>query len=410
MSSEIAEMERSVDTAPVDWQQTTLGGALAKSAGGGTPPRDVEAYWNGDIPWASVKDVVKGEGSIPEETITSAGLANSTSKLIPAGTNIFAARMGVGAVVRYPFSVAINQDLIALTPSPALDPGYLFYWLQSRKGGFVAVATGTTVKGIRKDVLLSFPMLLPPLDEQRRIAEVLRSVDEAIASESEYEQQAKVVRRAFLHEHFHMGDWADGSPLPDGWQLLLLDQVAVRGSGHTPNKKIPEYWNGGIKWVSLQDTKRLDNVYISETAQQISADGISNSSAVLHPAGVVVISRDATVGRSAITAEAMAVSQHFIAYRCGSDLDNHYLYYWLQRMKPVFERVGAGSTIKTIGLPFFKGLRIALPPLGLQTEIASALLDMDQSIMACQRTLTSLVKIKAALMSDLLSGRVRVPA
>ncbi|MEZ5748890.1 MAG: restriction endonuclease subunit S [Caenibius sp.] len=110
MSSDVAELVRPVDAVPVDWRQTTLGGALAKSEGGGTPPRDVAAYWNGDIPWASVKDVVKGEGSTPEETITPTGLANSTSKLIPAGTNIFAARMGVGAVVRYPFPVAINQD------------------------------------------------------------------------------------------------------------------------------------------------------------------------------------------------------------------------------------------------------------------------------------------------------------
>lgn len=410
MSSDVAELVRPVDAVPVDWRQTTLGGALAKSEGGGTPPRDVTTYWNGDIPWASVKDVVKGEGSTPEETITPTGLANSTSKLIPAGTNIFAARMGVGAAVRYPFPVAINQDLMALTPSPALEPGYLFYWLQARKESFVAVATGTTVKGIRKDVLLSFPMVLPPLDEQRRIAEVLRSVDEAIAAEQQHEAQTKAVRAALLYEHFHLADWAGDDPLPDGWQLALLDQVAKRGSGHTPNKKIADYWNGGIKWVSLQDTKRLDQVYIAETAQQISEQGIANSSAVLHPDGMVVISRDATVGRSAITVGPMAVSQHFIAYCCGPKLDKHYLYYWLQRMKPVFERIGAGSTIKTIGLPFFKGLRIALPPLARQQETAAMMLDVDQSILASGQSIATLSNLKTSLMSDLLSGRVRVPA
>lgn len=108
MSSDVAELERVVHDQPTNWTLTTLGGALEKSEGGGTPPRDVEEYWNGDIPWASVKDIVKGEGFVPEEKITPAGLANSTSKLIPAGTNIFAARMGVGAVVRYPFPVALN--------------------------------------------------------------------------------------------------------------------------------------------------------------------------------------------------------------------------------------------------------------------------------------------------------------
>jgi type I restriction enzyme S subunit len=130
----------SMSEIPQAWRATTLGGALGRSEGGGTPPRDVEDYWSGNIPWASVKDIVKGEGFTPEETITPAGLAHSTSKLIPAGTNIFAARMGVGAVARYPFPVAINQDLVALTPSSELDPDYLFYWLQARKAAFVAVA------------------------------------------------------------------------------------------------------------------------------------------------------------------------------------------------------------------------------------------------------------------------------
>jgi type I restriction enzyme S subunit len=410
MSSEVIELASSLDTVPDGWRETTLGVALAKSEGGGTPPRDVEAYWNGDIPWASVKDVVKGEGFAPEETITAAGLANSTSKLIPAGTNIFAARMGVGAVVRYPFPVAINQDLMAFTPSPDLDPGYLFYWLQARKAAFAAVATGTTVKGIRKDVLLSFALSLPPLDEQRRIAEVLRSVDAAIASNRQYLTQVGSVRAALLQQYFHMADWADGKPLPEGWAMPLLDEVATRGSGHTPNKKIETYWNGGIKWVSLQDTKKLDQVYISNTAQQISEDGIRNSSAVLHPDGVVVVSRDATVGRSAITVGPMAVSQHFIAYRCGDALNNHYLYYWLQRMKPVFERVGAGSTIKTIGLHFFKSMRISLPPLKQQSDIANVMLDADKAIMSAADTIQRLTSMKTTVMSDLLSGRVRVPA
>lgn len=410
MSSKVADLDRAVDDRSTAWRKTRLADALAKSEGGGTPPRNIPEYWNGEIPWASVKDVVKGSGFAPEESITPAGLVNSASKLIPADTNIFAARMAVGSVVRYPFPVAINQDLVALTPSSELNAGYLFYWLQAHKASFAAVATGTTVKGIRKDTLLSTPILLPPVAEQWRIVEVMRSVDEAIASQRRYEAQAKLARAALLHEHFHMADWASGVPLPEGWQLMLLDEVATRGSGHTPNKKIADYWNGGVKWVSLQDTKRLDQVYISETTQHISEQGIANSSAVLHPDGVVVISRDATLGRSAITVSPMAVSQHFIAYRCGASLDKHYLYYWLQRMKPVFERIGAGSTIKTIGLPFFKGLRIALPPLGVQQETAVVMLDVDRDIMANRQTLANLAGLKASLMSALLSGRARVPA
>lgn len=101
--------------------------------------------------------------------------------------------------------------------------------------------------------------------------------------------------------------------LPEGWRLRLLDHVAKRGSGHTPSKDFPEYWNGGIKWVSLADSSQLDQGLIAKTDKEISETGIRKSSAVLHPAGTVVLSRDAGVGKSAVLGEAMAVSQHFIA-------------------------------------------------------------------------------------------------
>jgi type I restriction enzyme S subunit len=161
--------------------------------------------------------------------------------------------------------------------------------------------------------------------------------------------------------------------LPEDWDVVLMDSVAKRGSGHTPDKQHPEYWDGEIKWVSLKDSDRLDALYICDTASTITAAGIANSSAIMHPAGTVVLSRDAGVGKSAIMRDAMAVSQHFIAWQCGPRLDNHFLYYWLQSKKPEFERIAFGNTIKTIGLPYFKKLKIPLPPVQEQQMVAAAL-------------------------------------
>ena len=151
--------------------------------------------------------------------------------------------------------------------------------------------------------------------------------------------------------------------IQEEWKVTLLDNAAKRGSGHTPDKKHPEYWNGNIKWISLADSDALDNIYISDTFAKITPLGIANSSAVLHPAGTVVLSRDAGIGKSAIMSTAMAVSQHFMAWRCGPQLDNKFLYYWLQREKPEFERIGIGNTIKAIGLLYFRNLKIPFPPL-----------------------------------------------
>ena len=86
--------------------------------------------------------------------------------------------------------------------------------------------------------------------------------------------------------------------LPSGWTVGRLDEVTVRGSGHTPNQKYPDYWNGGIPWVSLADLSQLDKPVISETAKEISREGLRRSSAVLHPRGTVMMSRDAGVGKS----------------------------------------------------------------------------------------------------------------
>ena len=85
--------------------------------------------------------------------------------------------------------------------------------------------------------------------------------------------------------------------IPAGWKYDLLDKFAVRCSGHTPSKSFSEYWNGGIKWISLADSYRLDKGYVYETDNEISEAGIKNSSAELHPAGTVVISRDAGIGK-----------------------------------------------------------------------------------------------------------------
>lgn len=201
---------------------------------------------------------------------------------------------------------------------------------------------------------------------------------------------------------------SDVGMIPEDWEVVLLDSVAKRGSGHTPDKKHPEYWDGDIKWISLKDSDRLDAVYITNTVAKITPTGIANSSAVLHPAGTVVLSRDAGVGKSAITTDVMAVSQHFMAWQCGPRLNNHFLYYWLQTEKPEFERIAMGNTIKTIGLPYFKSLKIPLPPLTEQCAMVTALSDFDRLITSLDRLITKKWNIKQVTAQLLLTGKTRL--
>ena len=265
-----------------------------------------------------------------------------------------------------------------------------------------------------------------PLTEQIKIAEVLDTLDTTIRQTEAIIDKLKQVKQGLLHDLLTRGIDDNGElrpsqseaphlykesalgPIPQAWCVELLDEVAIRGSGHTPSKDVKSYWNGGIRWVSLADSHRLDRIYIDTTDKEISELGIANSSAVKHPAGTVVLSRDAGVGKSAILASEMAVSQHFMAWDCGDRLNNRYLYFKLQHMKPAFEAIALGSTVKTIGLDYFKKLRVAVPGRPEQGVVAAIMMDAEQTIRRHLVELGKLRELKSGLMDDLLTGRVRV--
>lgn len=288
------------------------------------------------------------------------------------------------------------------------------------------VAQGTTFEAINKNDLLSLSLRLPPKEEWPQIAKILDTLDTAIHETEAIIAKLKAVKQGLLHDLLTRGIAANGelrppqaeaphlykqSPLgwiSKEWDVRRLDAVAARGSGHTPSKGISSYWNGGVKWVSLADSHRLDQIYIHETDKEISEIGIANSSAVLHPEGTVILSRDAGIGKSAVLGCDMAVSQHFMAWRCGEKLNNLFLYFYLQWEKPKFESIAIGSTIKTIGLPFFKNYEIALPLRWEQDEAAAILMEAEQGLSAHRIEIEKLRQQKSALMDDLLTGRVRV--
>lgn len=98
----------------------------------------------------------------------------------------------------------------------------------------------------------------------------------------------------------------------------------------------------------------------------------------------------------------MAVSQHFIAWICNSGkLSNWFLYFVLQKLKPVFEQIATGSTIKTIGMPFFNAMRITVPSFAEQQRIADCLSALDARIAAEAGKLAALKTHKKGLMQQL---------
>lgn len=308
--------------------------------------------------------------------------------------------------------VESTVDLPCFDVSEELNSQFLLEYVQRKvfykKLGEIADG-GRKARRIQVEMFLSFPVYLPPQSvEQDKIADCLSSLDDLIAAEDRKLAALRDHKNGLMQQlfprknetqpHLRFPEFKDA---PD-WVSRMLDELAERGTGHTPDKKKSAYYNGGIRWVSLADSKRLDNGLIFETKTMISELGISNSSAVLHPPGSVILSRDAGVGKSAVLGTAMAVSQHFIAWRCDSlALSNWFLYYLLQRMKKSFEQIAIGSTIKTIGLPFFKAMRVTIPSLTEQKMIADCLSTLDDQITAQADKIESLKAHKKGLMQQL---------
>lgn len=413
---------------PEGWQRTFLSdGANFRVVGSGVN------YWTGLKSYLSTKSV---QGTVIAEIEDSVSFINRPSRanMQPeAGVTAFAKMGDTFKVLFSDENIAKNYILSTgfCLVKPKIDPRYFFHFIASDRfqDNKELYCEGSTQKAVSQKDYDKLEILFPKNPkEQQKIAEVLTIVDETIEKTDGIIEKNKRIRQGLMQDLFRYGIDEYGNVrsekthklktikigneevrIPEEWECDFLDRISTRGSGHTPSKSHPEYYNGGIKWVSLADTNKLDKFFISETDKEISEAGIRNSSAVLHPAGTVIISRDAGIGKSAILKEAMAVSQHFITWKCGQRLNNIYLYYWLQNDKRSFESVASGSTIVTIGLSFFKKYKIFYPKsIFEQEKIVDILMEserfINKEIAYCQK----LRSIKRGLMEDLLTGKVRV--
>ena len=283
-----------------------------------------------------------------------------------------------------------SGELLVLRPKPGvLDSRFLWYLTLSKPFLEWAEVTSYGVKMPRTNwtSLGAWEARIPSFDEQARIVEVLdaemRRIDfllnegrrlMALTRERSHNAQRQlsvqgcrpaVMRSAEV-------DWLES--IPKHWRIVRLKYEAKLESGHTPSRTQPELWSDcTIPWISLNDVGQLTtHEYISETVNQISEAGLNASSARILPAGTVVVSRDATIGRTSIMAIPMATSQHFADWVCGPNIDPRYLWLLLTTaMQDYFDSLTDGATLRTIGMPDVRALTIPLPPLAEQREIVS---------------------------------------
>lgn len=254
---------------PESWKQTELGEVLLSIIGGGTPSKSIPSYYEGSIPWMSVKDMNKNILHDTVDHISEEAVKNSSTNLIPSGTPIVATRMSLGKIVVANFDSAINQDLKALFPATGVNREYLIGWYRSISRKVEELGTGTTVKGIRLEVLKSLEFPLPPRAEQKVIADkldtLLGQVETTKARLKRIPEILKIFRQSVLAAAVSgklTEDWRGCCStkleeftkepkltefrgqvlplLPASWQWLRFDQVADIASNLTNPLDNPE--------------------------------------------------------------------------------------------------------------------------------------------------------------------------
>lgn len=193
---------------------------------GGTPIAD-DAFWGGDVPWATPVDLGPQFGTIREtnRTLTRVG-ATTGSQVVPAGSLILSTRAPIGYVARVGREMAFNQGCRALVPTTALDARFFGYLLSASTDHLQARGQGSTFIELSSDALASFEVTCPPVDKQRRIADFLD------AEISRIDQIVALRERQVLHTVERMN-------------AAILD--AVRGvAEHGPRHESRVLWLGDL--------------------------------------------------------------------------------------------------------------------------------------------------------------------
>lgn len=231
------------------WEQVPIA-QVAKIVGGATPKSDNSSYWDGDIHWATPKDITNlttRNIDNTERQITLEGLKNCSATVLPPNSVLFSSRAPIGHVAINSVPIVTNQGFKSIIPGPRLDPVFMYWWLIENREKLQNLGTGATFKELSKAAVERVIIPLPPLAEQQRIATVL---DEA-AGIMQLRQKALEILGS-LSESLFQNVFGDLRTNPKGFQTCKLGDLITVSSGRGLTAKnmipgeFPVYGGNGI--------------------------------------------------------------------------------------------------------------------------------------------------------------------
>lgn len=205
---------------------------LVDVIGGGTPKTTEESYWNGSIPWLSVKDFCGDKKYVynTEKSITVEGLNNSSTKLLHKDNIIISARGTVGELTMIPYDMAFNQSCFGLIPKGNNDPHFVYYLLKDKVRSLKSQTQGSVFDTITKATFDRIECADYSEEDQHRIASILSSLDRKIELNnkinSDLEEMAQAIFKNWFvdFEPFKDGKFVDSElgMIPEGWKVGSL--------------------------------------------------------------------------------------------------------------------------------------------------------------------------------------------
>ncbi len=263
----------------------------------------------------------------------------------------------------------------------------------------VGAASGTSIKHTSPTAIKEYQFLLPPLPEQKAIAEVLSSLDDKIDLLHRQNRTLEAMAQALFRKWF-------AEDKNEKWDVFSLYDVIELVGGGTPSTSVPEYWGGEVGWVSGKDVAVNHKGIIPSAEKSISVEGLKNSSAKLIPKHSTIISARGTVGKYGIVSGPMAFSQSNYGIKPKFGASYFFTYLLVDHSIDGLQSAAYGSVFDTITTDTFKEHSVKLPQENVIQEFEIEVTPLFEKMISNQSQIQILENLRDALLPKLMSGDV----
>lgn len=393
------------------WKKTDLGEVCTIIAGG-TPKRSEPSFWEGEIPWVKISDMLQGRITKTEERITNEGLEQSAAKLLPAGTVLVSIFATIGRTATLGVQATTNQAIVGVIPKreDTFDLRFLEYCLENGAIDLKRRARGVAQANINGSVLKQLKIPLPPLEEQKRIAGILDAADRLRAQRRETLAQLDTLLQSTFLELF-------GDPVtnPKGWEVVKLgDNISIRGGYAFKSGDILAKSDAGIPLIRIGEVNRKE--FDPRNMVKLPRSYLEKHPNYIVKRGQIVMSLTGTVGKddygNAVfidgSSDEYLLNQRVAEITPGDDIDPIYLVLLLAQpdVKRILTGRSRGVRQANISNKDVTNLRVPLPTLDLQRRFAAIVESVEKQKTRQRAHLAELDALFASLQSRAFNGEL----